>query len=102
MIWANAKGIMLGDAGRCKPEDNITREEMAVMIQRWKDKDAKATTASKFTDAKDIHDWAAGAVNWAAEQGYIKGKDDGSFAPLASLTRAEMIVVVARTLGYEG
>ena len=101
VIWANAEGIMLGDAGRCKPEDNITREEMAVMIQRWLNGKA-ATTESKFTDAKDIHDWAAGAVNWAAEQGYIKGKDNGTFAPLATLTRAEMIVVVARTQGWNG
>ena len=41
-------------------------------------------------------------MDWAAEEGYIKGKDNGTFAPLATLTRAEMIVVVARTLGYEG
>lgn len=103
VIWANAKAIMLGSDNLCKPNNNITREEMAVMIQRWKDKDGKVTAVSTFADTKDIHNWAVDAVAWAAEQGYIKGKDDGSkFAPLDSLTRAEMIMVVARTLGYKG
>ncbi len=101
VIWANAQGIMLGKGENlCAPNDNITREEMALMIQRWKA--GKAAGGVAFPDAKDVHDWAADAVAWAAEQSYIKGKDDGRFAPLDSLTRAEMITVVARTLGYEG
>ncbi len=101
VIWANAQGIMLGKGENlCAPNDNITREEMALMIQRWKA--GKAAGEVTFPDAKDVHDWAADAVAWAAEQSYIKGKDDGRFAPLDSLTRAEMITVVARTLGFEG
>ncbi len=101
VIWANAQGIMLGKGENlCAPNDNITREEMALMIQRWKA--GKAAGGVAFPDAKDVHDWAADAVAWAAEQSYIKGKDDGRFAPLDSLTRAEMITVVARTLGFEG
>ncbi len=101
VIWANAQGIMLGKGENlCAPNDNITREEMALMIQRWKA--GKAAGEVAFPDAKDVHDWAADAVAWAAEQSYIKGKDDGRFAPLDSLTRAEMITVVARTLGFEG
>ncbi len=101
VIWANAQGIMLGKGENlCAPNDNITREEMALMIQRWKA--GKAAGEVAFPDAKDVHDWAADAVAWAAEQSYIKGKDDGRFAPLDPLTRAEMITVVARTLGFEG
>lgn len=45
------------------------------------------------------HDWFAPAVIWAAENGVVKGHDDGKFLPDEAITRQDMVVLMYRYLG---
>lgn len=50
---------------------------------------------------KDVHksNWFAGPVLWAAENGVVKGMDDGTFLPDTPITRQDMVVLLYRYLG---
>jgi len=92
--WAVAQGIISGYGdGRFGPEDPITREQIAVLLENFSQKQQvelpKAVQPVNFTDQKMIHNWAAAAVAKTQQAGLVKGRPDGSFAPLAATTRAE-------------
>lgn len=97
-----AKGIMSGyEDGSFKPENAITREEMAKLIVSAIGEDVLAqligdVSESKFTDADEISDWALSAVNQLAALGVITGYEDGSFRPSQVITRAEAAVIIDR------
>jgi hypothetical protein len=95
---AGAYGIIKGYSDdKFGPNDNITREQMAVMI-------AKAVNltigeqAPVFSDSAKISDWAKDAVAAAAEAEIIKGYPDGSFRPQGPATRAEAVTVIVKAL----
>lgn len=90
MRKAVGAGYMQGDSGAVvtyRPEDNITRQEAAVMITRAFNWDPSGSTS--FTDSADIASWAANAVATLVDKGVINGYEDGSFKPTAAITRAE-------------
>lgn len=49
----------------------------------------------EFKDVKDSH-WAAAAINNMVNKGVIKGYEDGTFRPSASITRGEFATLLAR------
>lgn len=53
----------------------------------------------EFTDADAISEWAGKAVAWAAANGVVEGREDGSFDPQADVTRAEVAVMLYRLAG---
>lgn len=55
--------------------------------------------APEFTDKAAISEWAGEAVAWAAANGVVEGRDDGSFDPKADVTRAEVAVMLYRLAG---
>jgi len=59
-----------------------------------------ATAAEKLTfkDVPSSH-WAASSINTAVQAGILNGYTDGTFKPENSITRAELIKVVAVTTG---
>lgn len=57
-----------------------------------------AASAGGFKDVKNSH-WAANYIEECSKMGIIKGYEDGSFAPEASITRAEFLAIMLRTLG---
>lgn len=71
----------------------ITRAEFAAIAVR-----ALGLPADGKADFSDVKagDWFYGAVGTAAEYGLITGYSDGSFAPNASITRQEAMVIVQR------
>lgn len=82
--------------GKFGPDDSITREQLAVMLQ-------KAWNLSKggqinFTDGTSISAWAKDAVAAAVGAGLFTGYQDGSFRPQAKATRAEATVLLLRAL----
>ena len=81
------KGIVLGSDGKFRPNDNITRQDAAVMIFRAYSKTKK--TSDSFKDDNEISEYAKEAVYDLSSQGVIKGYDDNTFRPLANLSRAE-------------
>ena len=95
VMWAKANGVINGyKNGTYKPLQNITREEMAVMLYNFAEYKGVDTRSDKdltqFTDYNQISDYAIPAVKWAIENGLISGKLNGSkIDPKATATRAE-------------
>lgn len=93
-----AKGAIEGkSAGVFAPQDKITRAEFAKILITALNLDNKLATTSKFSDVPSTH-WAAPYIAVAAEQGIINGKTASTFAPNATITRAEMATMIARAL----
>ncbi|GIP30820.1 S-layer homology domain-containing protein [Paenibacillus sp. J2TS4] len=95
---AAAKGIVSGyPDGTFQPNHPVTRAEFTVMLTgalRLEEKGAALT----FNDNDQIGAWAKQAVAQAVQAGIIDGYEDGSFRPNASVTRAEMAVMVAQAI----
>lgn len=92
---AAAAGVIIGDQGKFRPKDSISRQEAAVIIYRafiFKVKDTGA--ANKFADAKNIATWAKDAVSAIVENNYMVGRPGNQFAPLADVTRAEAVKII--------
>lgn len=51
-----------------------------------------------YTDAKEIPTTAVQYVNYASKAGIMTGMDDGSFSPNSSVSRAQMAVMLTRTV----
>ncbi len=95
-------GIISGYDGYFRPNDNITRQEMAVIIvNAYSYLEGKGANGGidKFTDKAKIADWAKAAVDTASSVGLISGMGDGTFAPNANATRAQAASIVRRLLG---
>lgn len=99
--WAAANGIVSGYGdGRFGPEDGVTREQLAAILYRYCQLKAYATAApadvSAFPDASQISAYALEPVGWAAANGILSGREDGSLSPQGGATRAETAAVLTR------
>ncbi len=81
-----------------RPENYITREEVAMMFYRLLTDDARAKILQKSNDFTDIASerWSNTAISTMANGGYIVGRGDGTFDPAANITRAEFATLVTR------
>ncbi len=93
-----AADIIKGDGKAVRPNDNITREEAAVVIGRALQMQESQKGAEAFKDYGKISAWALGYVNTMAANNYIKGYE-GNFNPASDITRAEVITIIDNT-GY--
>ena len=101
--WAHDNGIAAGAGGQFNPNDNITRQDIAVMVVRYADKAANYALPENnkmvvFADNDSIASYAADAVTQMQRAGIISGSSDGSFAPLANASRAEAAKMIALLL----
>ena len=88
-------GIVSGYPDRTfKPEGEITRAELAVILMRVKGNVAR-TYERKFKDVRIDH-WAADYINLAADSNVVQGFPDGTFRPANNVTRAEGLAMIAR------
>lgn len=87
----------LGD-NKFAPRNNISRQDMAVMVYRVLKEEGKIKTASfdekLFSDGETIKDYAKEAVAALSNAKIINGYEDGSFRPFGNATRAETAVVI--------
>ena len=88
-----------------KPNQPISREEMALMIKNAGTLKGKPVipaetkkTVSEFSDGESVSKWALGAAQYVVDNGIITGYEDGSFRPLNTATRAEATVMLQRFL----
>lgn len=93
-------GIITGYGDSFGPTDTMTREQAATIIYRAAEKIALELSGEKaeFTDGADTADWAADAIAHLAADGVINGMGDGTFAPKATLTRAQLAQLVYNVL----
>ena len=88
--WAAAKGIITGySSDKFGPNDDITREQLAVMLWRYAGSPSATSSNLNFADADKISSWALEAMRWATENGIINGKNNGILDPTGKATRAQ-------------
>ena len=93
--WAKANNVVGGyPDGTFRPNDNITREQLAVMLKAYSGDNSKGADISKFADAGDVSGWAKEGVEWAVGTGLIAGRDGNRLAPKANATRAEVAQIL--------
>ena len=100
---ANA-GIVVGADGLFRPDDLITREEMAVVIakacayQGGVETETVYHRIEQFADRDQISAWAAPYVDTVTAAGLLSGMGDGVFAPQQNATRAQAVSLLRRLL----
>ena len=97
---AYKSGVIQGSDGKFRPNENISREEMAVILMRVYRINKEYTSQGnlKFADRSDISSWAQEAVNSSCELGLVKGMENGVFSPSLNTTRAQAATVFKRVL----
>ena len=89
--WATSRGIVGGYGnGMFGPNDNITREQLAVMLWRYAGSPAATDKELHFTDADKASGYALEALRWAVENGVMIGKGNGQLAPQGLATRGQV------------
>ncbi|GAA3407537.1 hypothetical protein GCM10020370_39290 [Paenibacillus hodogayensis] len=95
--WAADKNIVSGVGnGRFDPDAQITREQMAVMINnyiKYKGIQLASTNRPAFTDASTVSSWAKDAVTQIQGNGIISGVGENTFAPKANADRASVATI---------
>lgn len=95
---AENSGIVTGDNAHFYPQENITREDICVMLYRIiKDNAAEAKT--DFADMESVSDYAREAVGKLAGMSVINGNENGEFLPKSFATRAQTAKMIAAALG---
>ena len=99
--WAASKGIVTGTGESAfSPDTAITREQMAVIMQRYADKLGYALPvareAESFADENQITGGMKDAVRAMQQAGIMSGKGGYRFAPKDTATRAEASAVLHR------
>ena len=73
------------------PNAPVTRAMFVTALWRLA-KNPEASTHAGFADVNG--EYYAAAINWAAENGIVKGMSDDMFAPNAQITREQMAVIL--------
>ncbi|MGG4046272.1 Ig-like domain-containing protein [Paenibacillus favisporus] len=88
-------GMMKGyENGTFRPNEEITRAEIAVTITNALAQISKETPEAGFADDSEIPDWAKGSAAFLKQTGIMLGKDGNRFAPQEAATRAEAVTVL--------
>ena len=90
VAWVTENGIANGYGdGQFGPNDNITREQFAVMLWNYAGRPAASSQVLDFTDADQAGSYALEALCWAAENGILNGYSNGQLVPGGTATRAQ-------------
>jgi len=92
-------GIVTGFSdGSFRPDQKVSRAEMAAMLGRAMGLRELAVTRTSFKDVRTDH-WAAGWIERLVREGILTGYADRTFRPEQLVTRAEVAVMVLKGLG---
>lgn len=106
VAWANENNIVNGMGHNlfC-PEENVTREQLAVILFRYAKLCGVATEEaadlSAFPDVQTVSPYACRALQWAVGEGLINGvahvgSRESLLEPLGSATRAQVAAILMR------
>ncbi|MDQ0194179.1 S-layer homology domain-containing protein [Paenibacillus wynnii] len=104
--WASAavaqavqSGFIKGyEDGTFRPDAELTRAEMAVIIAKALGQSIEANTSTGFADDNDIPVWAKGGIAFVKQAGIVQGKSNNQFVPQDPATRAEAVTVLLNML----
>ena len=98
VVWAAKNKIVMGyEDNTFKPNQKVTREEMAAILGRYiEGKKVPYTLDLKepFADQKMISKWALQPIDIVRHANLMQGRENNNFAPKASATRAELAKVM--------
>lgn len=99
--WAYDAGVVDGfDAHTFKPDQNVTREQLAAILYRYAEYMNLSTSGSaylaKYRDADKIANWAYDAMAWANYHGLINGTSATRIDPKGYATRAQIAAILHR------
>jgi len=99
---AQAYGIIRGvGEGRFAPDEPITREQMAVMLDRILNLDIDPENLVYFIDTNvEELTWSYSAIIRLASRNVFSGYPNGFFYPKQNITRAQMAVLMDRLSEY--
>ncbi|SDH62760.1 S-layer homology domain-containing protein [Alteribacillus bidgolensis] len=91
-------GIMNGSNGNFRPNESLSRAQMAVVLSRAFHLKTKEDVS--FSDISEEY-WAASSIQRLAANRITSGHSDGSFGPGEKTTRAQFAVFLARAMEEE-
>lgn len=91
----NAGVITDSSNGYFRPNEAITRAELAAMLAKF----SETTSAANYFNDVSAKYWAANAIAICAKLGWINGYPDGTFRPDKNVTRAELMAMINRATG---
>ncbi len=101
VLWAASNGIVSGvSENKFAPNEDITREQMALIIYRYAKMQgfdvSESSTLESFTDTSDVSAWALGAIGWANSVTLVNGTSETTLSPKATATRAQVATILMR------
>ena len=89
--------------GEVRPQNNITRAEVATIFFRLLTDDVRDENLTKTNRYSDVAatSWYNTAVSTLSSMGIITGYPDGTFGPQRDITRAETMALVNRVLNRQ-
>jgi hypothetical protein len=98
--WAADKGYVAGYSEReFGPDDLVTREQLATILYAYEKAKGNGFTGAwafplNYSDADAVADWAYEPMCWMTMKGIIAGMPNGTVAPKASATRAQVATLL--------
>jgi len=103
MAKAVEAGYYTPDAsGNVMPDAPLSRAEAVVALQTIFGLAASDGSASTFSDVAQLDEATKNAIQTFSSLGYVEGFEDGTFRPEATLTRAQLMTLAERLVGYLG
>ena len=103
VTWAEENGIVGGiDSESFAPEAGVTREQLAAILYRYAQYKkysvsvGEDTNILSYDDAEQISSYAVPAIQWACGAGLMTGRTQTALAPVGTVTRAEVAVMLQR------
>jgi len=99
--WASDNKLVNGyDNGNFGPTDDIQRQQLAVILNKYAKYKGKATTQTNdlksYKDTDKISSYAVNQMKWAVGAKVITGNSDGTLNPKGEATRAEVAAMMEK------
>jgi len=86
--------------GTIRPDQDVSREEVAFMVYTLLQLEGGKSDVSRFRDAASFPKWSKTAIGSLAAEGIMSGYPDGMFRPGNKITRAEAVVALNNAMRY--
>ena len=97
VYYLKLKNLMVGSNNKFNPKNNITRQEVAVLLYNIYGKSVNTKNTARYSDDKKIANWAKDEVYALRELGVMVGNNN-TFNPTKTITRQEIAVAIVNLI----
>ena len=90
--WAMSEGISDGT----NMEQDLTREQLALMLYRYAGMPNVSGDLSGFIDGDSVSSWAIAGMKWAVQEGLISGMGNNILQPQGEASRTQVATILMR------